>query len=387
MCDRGGGAGYKRPMLLSTTLRLFLDGLGRREEYEYYLRKFQTAPGTCFAAIVPDDTAIGEFPEAVAFDLQFLLRLELTPLVLLCGHRAPAAADAVAGAVPAMARWAPSVGEDLAAGAAPRLAECRARRGGLIIELARCSRLDALLAMIPDLVRRVQWLRSRGMYRAVDGSPVTLHLLQGENDHELSAEDAADESLQVAAAALERFPSLHFSVASPLDLLRELFTVRGRGTVIRRGSRILRASGLAEVDVPRLIALFEEAFERRLIRRDWMAAVSDVYFEEQYRGAAVLEVHPAGRYLSKFAVGMAARGEGLAQELWHRLRRDHPALFWRSRPDNPINGWYDQQAEGRLRGRPWHVFWRGIRVEDIPGIVEYCRTRPADFEEAGRGNQ
>lgn len=372
-------------MLLSTTLRLFLDGLGRREEYEYYLRKFQTAPGTCFAAIVPDDTAIAEFPEAVAFDLQFLLRLELTPMVLLCGERASMAADALAKAVPAMARWTPNEGGDLVDGAAPRLAERRGQRGGLIVELSRCRRLDALLPMIPDLVRRVQWLRSRGMYRAADGAPVALHLLQGENDHELSAEDAADESLLVAAAVLERCPSLHFSVASPLDLLRELFTVRGRGTVIRRGSRIVRASGLADVDVPRLLALFEEAFERRLIRRDWMAAVSDVYVEEQYRGAAVVEVHPAGRYLSKFAVGMAARGEGLAQELWHRLRRDHSALFWRSRPDNPINGWYDQQADGRLRGSRWHVFWRGIRVEAIPDIVEYCRRRPPDFEETGEG--
>ncbi|MCX7819741.1 MAG: hypothetical protein N2652_11155 [Kiritimatiellae bacterium] len=372
-------------MLLSTTLRLFLDGLGRREEYEYYLRKFQTAPGTCFAAIVPDDTAVAEFLQAVEFDLQFLLKLELTPIVLLCGREAAAAARAMESAVPALMRWAPAAGEGWTRGTADRLAECRARRGGLILEMPARSRLEALLPMIPDLVRRVQWLRSRGMFRAVDGTPVTLHLLQGENDQELSADDAADEALCVASAALDRYPSLHFSVASPLDLLRELFTVRGRGTVIRRGSRILHACCLEGVDVHRLVAVLEEAFGRRLIRREWLAAVSDVYYEEQYRGAAVLERHPAGRYVSKFAVGMAARGEGLAQELWHRLRREHAALFWRSRADNPINGWYDQQAEGRLRGARWHIFWRGVRIEDIPRIVEYCYSRPPDFEEGGAG--
>lgn len=371
-------------MLLPTTLRLFLDGLGRREEYEYYLRKFQTAPGTCFAAIVPDDSVFGECLQAVAFDLQFLIRLELTPMVLLCGAGASEAAGVMARAVPSMLRWAPEVKRDWRADAVQLLADSRARHGGLILEVPDYERIDALLPLIPDLVRRVQWLRNRGMYRAVDSTPVPLHLLHGENDHGLSPEDGADESLRVAAVALERYPALHFSVASPLDLLRELFTVRGCGTVVRRGSRILWLPRVEGEDQPRLITLLEEAFGRRLIRRDWIAVVSDVYVDEHYRGAAVLERHPAGRYLSKFAVGMAARGEGLAQELWHRLQRDHPALFWRSRPDNPINGWYDQQAEGRLRGQSWHVFWRGIRVENIPGIIEYCRSRPPDFEDAER---
>ena len=41
-------------MLLSETLRLFLDGIARGEEYEYYLKQFQSDRGACFAVLSPD---------------------------------------------------------------------------------------------------------------------------------------------------------------------------------------------------------------------------------------------------------------------------------------------------------------------------------------------
>ncbi len=363
-------------MLLSTTLRLFLDGIGRREEYEYYLRKFQSAPGTCFAAIVPDDAAMEESAEAIAFDLQFLLRLELVPLVVLCGAPAPAAAEVLTRALPG-ARQADFSDPDRIE---VLLRESRAGRVPLLIVAPDRARLAVLRPLVPAVVRRIQWLRARGPYRDLQGRSVPLHLLRGSNDHTLGAADRMDESLAVAEELLEVDPTLHFCVASPLDLLAELFTVRGKGTAVRRGSVIVHAAALDQVDACRLTALLESAFGRRLARPETLALASDIYVERDYRGAALLEPHPAGRYLSKFAVGTEARGEGLAHELWSIVRREHPSLFWRSRPENPVNGWYDQQAEGRLRGPDWHIFWRGVQPEDIPSVIEYCRARRPDFE-------
>ena len=122
---------------------------------------------------------------------------------------------------------------------------------------------------------------------------------------------------------------------------------------------------------------------RPLTRWDFLDQVSDFYVEEDYRGAALLEPHPAAKYLSKFAVGMRARGEGLALELWNAVTRDHPALFWRSRPGNPVNAWYARQADGRQHRADWHVYWRGVPTSEIPALIEYAVSRPADVGSAG----
>ncbi len=85
-------------------------------------------------------------------------------------------------------------------------------------------------------------------------------------------------------------------------------------------------------------------------------------------------------FLSKIAVLPVARGEGLGQDLWWALTREHTAFYWRSRADNPINGWYTTVCDGMHRGPEWHVYWRGIGSGDVPRLVSDAIARPADFE-------
>ena len=49
------------------------------------------------------------------------------------------------------------------------------------------------------------------------------------------------------------------SITKPAELAKELFTHRGSGTLVRRGERVLRASELDELDLPRLRELIESA--------------------------------------------------------------------------------------------------------------------------------
>ena len=364
-------------MLLSTTLRLFLDGIGRREEYEFYLEKFHSEPGQSFAAVMPDLPSLEQSADLMAFDMNFLLRLELAPLVVLAGPDA--------GAMGARMR-------DAACDALEVNAEASPGWRGEVVEMLRQSRRERRIAILyggsrdpgeliadlaPEVLHRLHVLRSIGGLRDPGGRLIAYHWLRGRNERPVCAEDAP--LLQFIEACLNDCPTLHVSVASPLDLLREMFTVKGRGTIVRPGSTIIHHPGLDGVDVPRLTALLAQSFGRPLARPETMADASDLYLESRYRGAALLERRPEGHYLSKFAVGTEARGEGLAQEIWSLVRGAHPALFWRARPDNPINGWYARQADGLHRDHPWTVFWRGVEVSHIPAILEYCRARPADF--------
>ncbi|MFA7256762.1 MAG: hypothetical protein WC047_04235 [Kiritimatiellales bacterium] len=338
-------------MLLNKTIRLFLDSIGRREEYEFYLNKFQAAGTDCFALLIPDLESLEQGAEALAFDLHFLLKLGLKPAVVLCGSDAEAQWNLLKNN-PLFERTVfPNLGKN--ENCVPVFVE----------EKFQC--LESLLQKVPTIGKRVHFIRAAGglstEYVYVQNPPA-----------ELQPEDRA--LIEIAAALLEARPGTHISVTSPINLLKEIFTVKGAGTVFRRGSTICTG----EADSEKLLALLEESFKRKP-REGVLADVTETYFEENYRGAALLEQQPEGLYLSKFAVGSEARGEGLAQELWDEVCKNHSAFFWRSRKGNPVNQWYDRHADGRHATDGWVVFWRGMDADAIPGLIAFCIFRPADF--------
>ena len=160
------------------------------------------------------------------------------------------------------------------------------------------------------------------------------------------------------------------TVVNPLQLLRELFTVNGAGTLIRRGSRIDVARRLGRQSIARgCAALFASAFGGA-VRADFFAPPARAHLRRGELLAAPPSSHetPVAPYLTKFAVERQAQGEGIGGELWSLVTRDFPAFFWRSRPANPITAWYVKQCDGLARFPEWHVFWRGLPVETIePG--------------------
>lgn len=339
-------------MLLNKTIRLFLDSIGRREEYEFYLKKFQSAGTDCFALLIPDLDSLEQGADALAFDLHFLLKLGLKPAVILCGAEAET-------------RWKLLESNPLFERVEfPSLGE---KESGVPVFVEEQQRiLDSLLQKVPTLGRRVHFIRAAG------GLSTEYYYVQKPTT-ELRPEDRP--LVETAAALLAERPGIHISVTSPINLLEEIFTVKGAGTVFRRGSTILSGG---PVDSGRMLGLLEESFGRKPIV-GFLENVTQMYYEQNYRGAVLLEQQTEGLYLSKFAVGSEARGEGLAQELWDEVCKNHSAFFWRSRNGNPINQWYDRHADGRHTAGSWIIFWRGIDVSAIPGVIAFCTARPADF--------
>jgi hypothetical protein len=338
-------------MLLNKTIRLFLDSIGRREEYEFYLNKFQAAGTDCFALLVPDLESLEQGAEALAFDLHFLLKLGLKPAVVLSGPEAETQWNLLKDN-PLFERTVfPKLG--------------RRKTSVPVFVEENVQTLESLLQKVPVIGKRVHFIRAAG------GLSTEYYYIQ-KPSAELQPEDRA--LVDVAAALLTARPGTHISVTSPINLLEEIFTVKGAGTVFRRGSTILSK----KADSKKLLALLEESFKRKP-KKGVLADVTQTYFEENYRGAALLEQQPEGLYLSKFAVGSEARGEGLAQELWDEVCKNHPAFFWRSRKGNPVNQWYDRYADGRHTTGDWVIFWRGMDAAAIPGLIAFCIFRPADF--------
>ena len=183
-------------------------------------------------------------------------------------------------------------------------------------------------------------------------------------------------------------PSSSVSITRPDELAKELFTHRGSGTLVRRGERIDCFASWKQLDQKKLKSLIESGFRRRLAA-DYFAKTHPyrIYTSEHYRAALVIteETFSDGMrvpHLDKFAVADDAQGEGLGRAAWQVMRAQTPQLFWRSRPDNPVNEFYGEEADGCIKGERWNVYWYGLSSFDaIRDAVDHCRARPATLKD------
>jgi len=361
----------------------FLESAGRRSEAEFYINLFRSEAKERFAAIHVSAGVMRHAAEAVAVELRFLAALGLTPVVAL-GVVDPAEAATHAARLARRLERDGVPAELFAPG--PIEATAAARSGILPITLFsgsddRVARLGAFLAALET--RKLIFLTRRGGFQQ-NGGLLSLVNLTTDTETLLRSRDltAAEKALLRDARRLTLELVSHkliVSVTSPFNLLRELFTVKGAGTMIRRGAVIQKLRGLGDIDVDRLRELLVSAFGRPPRPEVFTRSVDDVYLVEDYRGVAVILGTPLGAYLTKFAVGREAQGEGIGRDMWEAIVDDHRVIFWRARADNPINDWYGKLADGLVRMPDWNVFWRGLAPEQIPAAIEYALAAPVDF--------
>jgi len=378
----------------------FLAGVGPGSEAEFYLRLFRGRAKESFAAIVFDPEAWQENAEGVALDLRLLAMLALTPVVVL-GFYHPAQADSYARVLEEKLQ-AMGVASRSFASDVPRRDIAAAASGNAIPLLrlqqaAQPAREDELTRALTALgTHKLIFLRNAGGL-SVDGQRLSVVNLS-EEWSELMARSELDTTqtrilhyaravtgaLQARAVTGAGTPApqeheLLVTITSPLNLLHELFTVKGAGTLLQRGARIQHHAGLDDVDRTRLAQLLEDSFGKPLRSNALSQAFTHTYLEVRFRGAALLTDTPLGSYLSKFAVTRQAQGEGIGRDLWQVMRRDHPQLFWRARPNNPIRSFYERQCDTRVKADAWEVYSIGIEPQRIPALVAHALAQPVDF--------
>ncbi|KAK0388694.1 hypothetical protein NLU13_4937 [Sarocladium strictum] len=168
----------------------------------------------------------------------------------------------------------------------------------------------------------------------------------------------------------------------------------------RPGSPRLRLTDRC-IDLPRLMYLIEDSFNRKIDVQDYLDRVDDnlagVIIAGEYEGGAILtwekppglseeEAYQTGRmvpYLDKFAVLKSRQGSGgVADIVFNAMVRDcfPEGVCWRSRKDNPVNKWYFERSKGTefLAGSNWKMFWT------TPGVLPGTTTHQ-DYEAVCRG--
>ena len=379
----------------------FLESVGQKADVDLYLKHFRSQRKESFAIIVADAQIVRAALDPFHFDLRILAGLGLYPVVLvglldardadkqsqrilewLLEDEVPAKVIGSGTDLPQEIQT--SVRQTLEENTIPIVSLDAAK------ELAIDDRFRLLRTLAASLeTRKVIFLStSSGIER--EGAPrISLVNLSADYERLLTTGDLPrrhESLLRHVKTLLDQLPQrMSVAVVNPLQLLRELFTVSGAGTMIRKGSRIEKHSGLGAADRGRLTELLESAFGRALVpgaMEDGGLVVTQsehVYLEENYLGAALLSNTDIAPYLSKFAVNREAQGEGIGGEIWAMLTRDFPTFFWRAVPSNPIVPFYAKQCDGLVRFPEWHVFWRGLAPEKIQPAIEYSLALPRAF--------
>jgi acetylglutamate synthase len=225
----------------SEIVHRFLASIGRPEAVAQYLRIFQ-------------ETSKERFAQALLADLHFLRQLDLTPVLCLPSENlrksllsaladdfpirpcnlAEAAKVAEGGDIPAL----------LASDASERGAIALALRARKVIYLVDQSGLQPEGQAVRSLVNlrtEFEGLAAPGVLR--DEQRALFHEIR-----DLFA--ASDETFTV-------------SVTSAQDLVRELFTVKGAGSLIRRGTAVQEISGYDDLDRDRFSNLIQSAFDKQ----------------------------------------------------------------------------------------------------------------------------
>lgn len=399
-----------------TVLR-FLGSIGRRSEAELYWKLFRERPPESFALITAEAQALDGAIGSVTEQLHYLGQLGLTPALVLGLFRpeqtqpltenlvealthagvAATALRAPASGPSAQSAFAENIVRTIGAGTLPvvHFSPAPGRDfGGRMRQVASWTRALGTRKWVILRQRGGLGPRARGRLNIGPGPAVQSHsgglsVINLRRDFSALVEggllSATEVELLNNVRELDKAghsaPQLAVAIASPLNLLEELFTVKGAGTLLVPGTPITRVESFTDVDAEKLSALFVSAFGRPLREDFFQRAPLHIYLDDDYRGAVVLERSSVAPYLTKFAVDRVAQGDGIGRDLWHAVCADHPAFYWRARGDNPVAPWYATMCDGLQRSADWNVYWRGVAEKWIPEVIRLAHARPRDFGE------
>lgn len=257
----------------------------------------------------------------------------------------------------------------------------RASRPRTLRPLPLAAALEALVNRLRPA--RILRISEEGGLKTADGRPVdyvNLRLAHELFDPAGPLAAATRLDLEAIRSMLRHLPLRSMiQITSAGNLLRELFTQKGGGTLVKPGRALKVHDDLAGLSRTRLRRLIESAFGRKLARSYFQkgfgrkAPIRTIIVDPDYKGLAIVRRCEELDYLDKFAVRPEARGEGIAWDLWAILKDRHPSIFWRSRPDNPINNWYYEHSDGVIKFEQWHVWWRGLDEDEIRRAARLAR--------------
>ena len=185
--------------------------------------------------------------------------------------------------------------------------------------------------------------------------------------------------LQQIKALLDHLPrTASVSITEPINLPKELFTDSGSGTLIKHGYSVAQHKVPDQETQEHFKKIIEASFSGNLVDGFFDdPGTLNIFMTSCKRATIAISNDFSVPYMDKFGVIPEAKGEGLGAGIWHEMRKVYPQVFWRSRPNNPINNFYTSICEGCQKQDEWHIFWIGISdYGALKDCIEYATNKP-----------
>ncbi|PJZ69005.1 acetylglutamate kinase [Leptospira perolatii] len=366
-----------------------------------FLKLFRSLEPEKFAIIHANSETLVESAEALLYNLKLLQKLELFPIVVLekdavsyanLFFRAPSPtkvtlkevkdrnqedfSEPMPGAQSLPAKWFRTPSQPLES---VKLS-LKERKIPVFVTDVNGQEVYTYLAKLCSQLstRKLVLLTVRGGVHTPKNKKISI--LDFESTEEISAEDRnlAQDCRKIYE--IVRDPNFQIAVTSAPGLLKELFTIKGSGTLFRKKNKIEFHDDITKLDRTKLNQLIENAFRRKLKEGFWENQFSGILLESEYKGCAIFQKTDWGTFLSKFAVDEIARGEGVGRDIWDAMLERYPKVFWRARSENSISKWYTKECDGMLKEEVWIYFWIGLHDSEIPEVCKFLRNFPVDLE-------
>jgi acetylglutamate kinase len=365
-----------------------LAAIGANREAQFYASLFAQQEPERFALLVIDPRCLkNPLLEALIGNLKLLFDLGLSPVILVgamdddrtgvrfqsqrIAKELDQASVRVAKLNTASYALVPEVRSKAQSGRLPIL-EMTERRGKMnLVELVKELHPNKVIFLQPSggLSQTGQRLRNLG----TDSIPSLL-------EHGGSLSVGQERFLRMVLELEEAEPGARaYIIASPLNLLPELFTTKGSGTLIKRKALIRSAKTIKTFDETALRQSINTAFGKTLSPDFFKNRFKAIYVEENYKGGAIFSTENNLTYLSKFWVNKQAQGEGLSRNLWECFTQDISEFYWRSKLTNPFNDWYMRNCDGMQIMGDWRIFWKGLSPQDVSIAIDAATKAPEDF--------
>ena len=364
-----------------------LSAVGAIDEAHFYAELFSSQDAERFALIVLDPRCLkNPLLEALISNLRILSDLGLSPILLVGAlDHDPTSIKFQAQRLAKDLDQASVKTAKLNTASYQLIPDVRqkARQGMVtILEMTERRGKMNLMRLVTELkAKKVIFLQPSGGITINNKRLSNINLDQLDTSDLLDSLSAGQMRFVTLVQELSKDKSNHavYVIASPLNLLSELFTTKGSGTMIRRAAPIKMVKTLSRLKKAELKVSIEEAFNKPIKPAFLRSKIYKGFIEMDYRGGAIFTELAGLPYLSKFWVTKEARGEGIARDIWEAMSADIPAFFWRSRMGNPFNDWYMRACEGMQVSGDWRVFWKGLAAPEIPGAIIAAASAPDDF--------
>ncbi len=183
-----------------------------------------------------------------------------------------------------------------------------------------------------------------------------------------------------AKSVLESVPDTEVVITSPKDLLYELFTIKGKGTILKNHV-LFWENNLNNMNKATVKEVIEHSFGKKLCEEYFDSEVVDVLYEKNLDGLEVVKKEGDFFYLDKFAVKKHAQGKGIGKSLWGELTKKYPSFTWRSSQANPINSFYTKNCDGLIKQGKWNVYWKGLSYDKVISVASSISEKKSSFKE------